>query len=329
MKQSTGDDRDGNPGCTRRAALGGLLAVGGLPAAFAAAPPRAVAPPLASQVVGAPGAGAPCAADVVGAAAAHGERQWTSSFMQLDPAEQFRQVMRIQRSLEDADDILHWYHFVMIAVPRGATPKAVVRWEGIELSRHERIGVDRYRLHGHNLSFPRDLRTGEWVTSVVNPVTGRTVDVPPMALTEDPGLVRSPAGTVTLDRPSAPPRMDYRVLRREGDVVKVDAIRVPPDTWPVTFLEIGHESAPAALFDDRSRTWLPSDVSGGYVFPWPRWMQMGDTPGHMFATWSGFKLRSVDQLPDEFRRRAERDFPQLLRVDRAPFRRAIPDLPPA
>jgi len=254
-------------------------------------------------------------------------RRWTSSFIALDPIEQFRPAMRIQRSLEEEDDILHWYHFILIAVPKDATPKAVVRWQGIEFSRHKRIGENRFRLHGHNLSFARDLQRGAFVDSVLNPVTQQRVDVPAMALTEDPGLVRSPAGTVTLDRPTAPPRPDYRVLRREGDLVKVDAIRVPPDTWPVTFLETGYEASPASLFDDPRHIWLPSEVSGGYVFPWPKWMQMGDAPGHMFATWSGHKLRSVDQLPIEFRQRAERDFPHLLQVDRKLLRTSIPGLP--
>jgi hypothetical protein len=301
------DDCRGGGTYARRDVLAALIATSAAPwgTAVAAAPPAA---PLAAT----------------GASADWTRRRWTSSFVQLDPVEQFRQVMRIQRSLEDADDILHWYHFVMVAVPEKATPKAVVRWEGIEFSRHERIGENRYRMHGHNLSFPRDLQTGEFVDSVVNPVTGRRVDVPPMALTEDPGLIRAPEGTITLDRPTAPPRPDYRVLRRESDVVKVDAIRVPPDTWPVTFLETGYEATPAALFDDPSNRWLPSEVSGAYVFPWPKWMQMGDAPGHMFATWSGYKLRSVDQLPEEFRRRAERDRPQLLHVDRAAFRRPLP-----
>jgi len=87
-------------------------------------------------------------------------RRWTSSFIALDPIEQFRPAMRIQRSLEEEDDILHWYHFILIAVPKDATPKAVVRWQGIEFSRHERIGENRFRLHGHNLSFARDLQRG-------------------------------------------------------------------------------------------------------------------------------------------------------------------------
>jgi hypothetical protein len=48
----------------------------------------------------------------------------------------------------------------------------------------------------------------------------------------------------------------------------------------------------------------------------------------MFAAWSGRKLRSVEGLPAEFRQRAARDFPELLRVDRRAFDRAIPDLHP-
>lgn len=266
--------------------------------------------------------GAPAAVDGVRS------QRGVSEFMTLDPVENFRQAMRLQRSLEDDDDILHWYHFIMVAVPLNATPKAVVRWEGIELSRHQMLSENRYRMHGHNLSFPRDLKTGQFVSEVVNPVSGMVVPVPPMALTQDPGLVRSPAGVISLDRPSTPPRPDYKVMRRENGFVKIDGIRVPPDSWPVTFLEMGTESTPADAFDDPKNRWLPTEVSGAYVFPWPTWMQMGDTPGHMFAAWSGCKLRSIEELPDEFRRRAARDFPELLRVDRRAFDRAIPDLHP-
>lgn len=251
-----------------------------------------------------------------------------SEFLALDPVENFRQAMRLQRSLEDADDILHWYHFTMVAVPLNATPKAVVRWEGIEFSRHQKIGENRYRMHGHNLSFPRDLKSGKFVSDVINPVTGKRVPVPPMALTQDPGLVRSPVGVISLDKPSAPPRPDYKVLRRENGFIKVDGIRVPPDSWPVTFLEMGTEAAPVELFEDVSNKWLPTEVSGAYVFPWPAWMQMGDATGHMFAAWSGCKLRSIDELPTEFRRRAEQEFPQLLSVDRRAFDRPLPDLHP-
>ncbi len=302
--------------CDRREAMAALLA-GSIGATLAATPALAATIPRPS------GTSKPAAS---GAYMAPG--RWTSQFLLLDPVQRFRQALRIQRSLEDEADILHWYHFVMVAVPLNATPKAVVRWEGIEFSRHQKIAEDRYRLHGHNLSFPRDLDSGRFVDAVMNPVTKKRVAVPPMALTGDPGMVRSPAGVISLDKPAAAPRPDYRMLRREGQFVRVDAIRVPPDSWPVTFLEMGFESSPAALFDDPAQLWLPSDVSGAYVFPWPKWMNMGEAPGHMFAAWSGYKLRSIDELPVEFRDRAAREFPQLLQVDRKPFAQPIEGLHP-
>jgi catechol 2,3-dioxygenase-like lactoylglutathione lyase family enzyme len=298
----------------RRRAMTSLLTAG------AAALGGSVVAPVGAQAPGP--APSPKPAPSAGPRAA---TPWTSEFLSgLDPVQRFRQAMRIQRSLEAEADILHWYHFIMVSVPVGRAPQLVVRWEGIELSRHRRIGENRYRLHGHNLSFPRDLQTGAFVDKVLNPVTGQMVDVPPMALTGDPGLIRSPEGVVSLDRPDAAPRAEYRVLRREGRFVKVDAARVPPATWPVTFLEMGYESTPIELFSDQARDWLPSEVSGAYVFPWPEWMRMPQgAGGHMFAAWSGYKLRSVEELPDEFRQRASIEFPKLLEVDVSAFDRPL------
>lgn len=250
-------------------------------------------------------------------------KNWTSEFLDYDPTTNFRQAMRLQRSLYDQDDILHWYHFIMVAVTPSHAPVPIVRWEGIEFSRHERIAEDVYRMHGHNLSFPRDLDTGDFTNDVYNPVTEKRVQPTMLALTGDPGLLVSPAGIITLDHPEGPFRPRYIKIRREGDFVKVDGIRVPPASWPVTFLEMGYEHAPAELYDDPSQLWLPTEVSGAYVFPYPDWMEMGDAPGHMFAAWSGYKLRSVDQLPQEFYQKAEAERPDLLKVDRLPFAKPI------
>ena len=257
-------------------------------------------------------------------ASEHGALGWTSEFLDFDERENFRQSWRIQRSLQDEADILHWYHFIMVAVPTGRAPQPVVRWEGIELSRHRLIGPDRYRLHGHNLSFARDLQTGKFTDRVVNPITGKIISPKPMALLEDPGLIASPAGNVPLDDPGAAPRKKYGVIRREGDIIKIDAIRVPPANWPATFLEMGSEATPAHLFFDDRLDWLPADVAGSYVFPYPDWMEMGDADGHMFAYWSGYKLRDADQLPPEFKQRANAEYPELLRVDLAQFDRPVP-----
>ena len=260
--------------------------------------------------------------------ATHGATRWTSNFLEFDPVTRFRHGLRVQRSLADEADVLHWYHFTMVAIPVGSAPVPVVRWEGIELSHHRRIGPDRYHMHGHNLSYPRALDSGAFVGDVLNPLTGERVKVPPMALTSDPGSVISPRGIIRLDAPGVAPRPEYRVFRREGEYVKLDAIRVAPAGWPVTFIEMGCESTPAKSFDDARLDWLPAEVSGGYVFPWPAWMNMGKSPGHMFAIWRGYKLRDIDELPLEFKRRTESEFPQLLQVDRRQFDTPIPGLHP-
>ena len=262
----------------------------------------------------------------VAASLPHDRFKWTSEYLDYDPLTNFRQTMRLQRSLHDEDDILHWYHFIMVAVVPGKAPRPIVRWEGIELSRHRKIGEDLYRMHGHNLSFPRDLESLEFVDEVLNPITGEMVRPGIMALTEDPGIIYSPKGIITLDNPNGKYRMKYSKIRREGHIVKIDGMRVPPAEWPATFLEMGYEQTPAQLFDDPAQLWLPTDVSGAYVFPYPKWMKMGDRPGHMFAAWSGYKLRSVEQLPSDFLARANDERPDLLHVDLTQFDR--PFTPP-
>ena len=257
-------------------------------------------------------------------ASEHGALGWTSDFLTFDPVENFRQSWRIQRSTADEAEILHWYHFIMIAVPVGRAPQPVVRWEGIELSRHRKIGERRYRVHGHNLSFARDLATGRFVDQVINPITGHTIRPGTMALTSDPGYFASPEGMVPLDSPKATPRPKYAMIRREGGIIKIDGIRVPPASWPGTFLEMGTESTPAQLFYNDALDWLPADVSGAYVFPYPDWMEMGNAPGHMFAAWTGYKLRDVAQLPAEFLARARMEHPELLAVDLKQFDRPVP-----
>ncbi len=109
------------------------------------------------------------------------------------------------------------------------------------------------------------------------------------------------------------------MFRIDDDIVKAEQIRVPPDNWFTPFIETSHNWTARSLFEDPSVTRLPMGTSGGYVFPYPRWLQMGDIPGHMFAIWSGKKLDGVHQLPAEYYARIERDNPELLTVDLTKF----------
>jgi hypothetical protein len=236
-----------------------------------------------------------------------------------------RQSYRILRNLHDNADVLFWYHFQMYAVVDGRRPEAVVRWEGIEFSHHRKLAPTVYQVAGHNLSFPRDIASGKWTDKARNPITNNSVDVPIMALTEDPGYVYTPKGVIPLDSPDAEPRIRHEQFLIEGDLMKIEQVRQPPASWPATFIETSTDWSPLALFEDEKLVDLPAGTAGGYIFPWPKWMNMGDQPGHMFATWSGRKLKSVDNLPEEFVARALSDRPDLLAVDTEKLTQPLPN----
>ncbi|MBM3514744.1 MAG: hypothetical protein FJX59_13690 [Alphaproteobacteria bacterium] len=236
-----------------------------------------------------------------------------------DKSEKLKAEMRLYRELSDEADVLLWYTFTVFIVAEGYKAQAFVRYEGIEFSHHKKIGENLYWAHGHNASYPRDLATGAFVSSVINPVTKMMVEVPPTILTEDPGMLYSPEGKRPLNRKDGTFTPRYSFIRIEDDLVKCEEIRVPPDGWPQPFVETSHNWTAKALFDDPKVRRLPMGTSGGYVYPFPRWLGMGDIKGHMFGIWSGRKLDGVHQLPAEYFDRTQREHPDLLKVDLKAF----------
>jgi hypothetical protein len=292
---------------SRRRFLGGALAL----------------PALGSLTAHAGGAeGTPAVADTRNVT--HGPRMESRLFSYDDPEEHQIQSFRILRNTHDDADVLFWYHFTMFTIVEGFAPRPVVRWEGIEFSHHRRLAKSIYRIHGHNLSFPRDLRTGLWTDSALNPITGAKVKVPPLALTQDPGYLYTPKGVVPLDDPGASPRIRTEQFLVEDDLIKIEQVRVAPASWPATFVETSTNWCNRSLFEDTTLPSLPTGTSGGYIFPFPTWLNMGEQQGHMFATWSGRKLGSVAELPDEFVRRAMPEHSDLLAVDMSVFEKPLP-----
>ena len=170
-----------------------------------------------------------------------------------------------------------------------------------------------------------DCRTGQWSDAATNPLTGETLKVEAVFLTADPGMLQSPRGTLTLDQ-QRPQWAPVNVLfRREGEVIKMEEIRTPPESWPTMFVESSCSFVPRREFANPRLTSLLYQTSGFYVFPYPRWMQMGDRPGHMLGAWSGRKLRGSHELPLEFRARAQRERPDLLAARWEAFEKPIPE----
>jgi hypothetical protein len=236
-----------------------------------------------------------------------------------DPVEKLKAEMRVYRDLADDADVLLWYHWTAFIVAEGRTVAPLVRFEGIEFSHHRKVGENLYRAHGHNLSYPRDLTTNEYIERIRNPVTGKDIAIPPTVLLEDPGMLYSPAGKRPLNRKSQEFTPRHSVFRIEGDHVKVEEIRVPPDNWVTPFIESSHNWSPRAAFEDPKVLRLPMETAGLYVFPFPKWLEMGDVKGHMVGFWSGRKLDGAHQLPIDFYTRTENWRPELLKVDLRKF----------
>jgi hypothetical protein len=227
--------------------------------------------------------------------------------------------MRLYRDLKPEADVLLWYHFTLFIVAEGRKVQPLVRFEGIEFSHHKKAGENLYMAHGHNASYPRDLNTGAFITETMNPVTGAKIKVPPTILTEDPGMIYGPKGKRPLNRKTEEFTPRYSLFRAEGGLVKAEEIRVPPDGWLTPFIEASHNWTPKALYDDDKVSRLPMGTSGGYVFPFPKWVEMGDIKGHMFGIWSGRKLDGTHQLPQDYFDKASAEHPELLKVDLSKF----------
>jgi len=230
-----------------------------------------------------------------------------------DRREKFKALFRLERDLRDEGTTLTTYQFMTYAVVYGSRPQPIVRWQGMEFSYFRRIRDLTWRIHAHNLSYPMHLTTGEFVSSAVNPFTGATLDIRPMKLLDDPGVLHGPQGYLPLDSKTTDWLDTFHVIRREGDLIKSEHIRPTPDGWPAMFIESSCSTVNRRDFLDTTITALPFQSAGFYVFPFPSWMQMGERPGHMIGSWSGRRaVNGVSDLPLRFRERVQRENPELL-----------------
>lgn len=274
------------------------------------------------------GAGAMTAASTADAASpkSGGLDPIESSFVEFpDEMSRFRAHMRFERDLRDQAEVTSWYHFTQYLVAPGFRPTPIIRFEGLEYSYFRRIGAQVWRVHGHNMSFPRDVQSGKFSDKALNPVTGESISVEPMFLTGDPGHLQSPKGFLPMERGEVRWTPLNAMFRIEGELIKMEQIRPAPESWPKMFVESSCSFVPRREFDNARITSLLYQTSGFYIFPFPKWMNMGDRPGHMLGFWSGRKLRGVRELPAEFRARAQRDRPDLLEARWEVFEKPVPE----
>lgn len=251
--------------------------------------------------------------------------QVQSEFLYFDdPVEEFRAHMRIERDLvEDEGSTITWYHWMVFMIPGDRRPEPLMRYEGIEYSYFRHLGNNNYRIHAHNISFPRDLKTNQFTDQVYNPITGETVHSPVSKILNDPGTIGSPIGFRNISGKGKVQDV-YRQFRREDNLIKLDSIRSAPPDWPATHIENSCQWVDLDLFANQTITSLPVHFCGHYAFENYSWLNMPKGKGHLSGFWDGKKINSPSEIPREMLDRMEREYPELLQPRWEDFEKPVP-----
>lgn len=249
----------------------------------------------------------------------------TSEFVEFDdPIEEFEAHFRIERDLvEYQGAALTWFYWMVYMVPGDRPPVPMLRYEGLEYSYFRKMADHTYRIHAHNISVPMSLETNDYMESMVNPLTGETIATPTNLLLNDPGTVHSPKGFRNVSSDGSRYTVPYRQFRHENGKMKLDSIRSAPPDWPLNHMESSIQEVDYDDFMDKSITSLATKSTGVYVFPYSKWMNMGDRPGHLLGYWDAYKIPTVQHFPDKFLGKLERDHPDLLEPRWDDFERPV------
>jgi hypothetical protein len=232
------------------------------------------------------------------------------------PAEHLRQLVRMQGSLRE-EDVPWWFTGVIFAVTGdAATPRPLVRFEGLEVYWFQHVGTG-YRLGGHTVTFFRDFATNEYLYEFRNPWTGRADAVKPAVQGGNLGFHYGEDGIwpVRLNGEafgSPAPRPLWVQWHAAGEQVWLQHQTVYPPGMPPMHGQRQSMFVSRRDFANRRLAALPAAFSSTVFMGWLKWMDMKDHPGHVIWHASGAKLRSIDELPREYRERAEREYPERL-----------------
>jgi hypothetical protein len=223
-------------------------------------------------------------------------------------------VLRVTGSLRE-EDVPWWYDGTIYAMVGEQGPLPLVRFEGMELYWIRHLPDGEYELIGNTVTFFRDIDSGAFLYEFKNPYTGAVNKVPPAVQGGGPGRgfnysVRGIRPTPFMDKmPEWPLILDWSFAR---DMVWLHNTTQYPPGMPPPRAQRQTMFVPLDRFNDPEVLNLPTVFSSTVFMPWLKWMDMGDRPGHLIWHASGAKLASIEQLPAEYRQRAEAEYPQYL-----------------
>ncbi len=230
------------------------------------------------------------------------------------PAEHLRAIVRTSASLKEVD--CPWYYNGTIyGIVGEEQPRALYRFTGMEMYRMIHVAADEYEMIGNTVTFFRDLATNEFLYDYKNPYTNALNK--PEAAVQGGKAGRGFEYSVRGIRPKMfkdkfPDETLNMWWTAAGDYVWLHDSTVYPPGMQAPRMQRKTNFVRRDQFMDPKVDSLAATFTAAVFMPWPKWMEMGDRPGHIMWHASGAKLKSVAEIPDEHRIRAMKEYPERM-----------------
>jgi Protein of unknown function (DUF1838) len=230
------------------------------------------------------------------------------------PAENLRAIVRTTASLKEVD-CPYYYNGTIYGVVGEEQPRPLYKFTGLEIYRMLHIAPDEYELIGNTVTFFRDLETNAFLYDYANPYTGAKNTVP--AAVQGGGAGRGFEHSVRGIRPKMfkdkfpdePLKMWWTAA---GDYLWLHDATVYPPGMQAPRMQRKTNFVRRDQFLDPKVDSLAAMFTAAVFMPWPKWMEMGDRPGHIVWHASGAKVKSIADVPAEHRERAIKEHPERL-----------------
>ena len=221
-------------------------------------------------------------------------------------------MVKMRCSLDQTEDVILWWNGTVFAQMPQKAPSALLGFEGYNICRAEKQADGVWRLLTRELTFYRDLKTGEIIDQWDNPYTGVRNDV--LQVANDPvNNVLNPPG-----RPSVMPWVEA------GDQLML-TMNIPlaypnplsPTDFPKQSSGEMYEGSEHFMFfvpraDIDNSDLKQATVAYGWtrIGPWLPWMEMGQAPGNLLYIAQGNKKASISELPADIQERVRTTYPE-------------------
>ena len=221
-------------------------------------------------------------------------------------------LVKMRCSLDPQEQVLLWWEGTLFAQEPEKKAAPLMGFEGYNICRAEKLADGTWRLVTRELTFYRDLATGQIIDEWDNPFSGERVEVVHVA--------NNPVNTVL----NAPGREEAMPWVEAGDTVMLTLnipLAYPNPLQPAQFpaessgpMYIGSEHfmffTPRAALEDPALSQVPVTYGWTRVGPWLPWMKLGTRAGGLLYVAQGNKRASVDELPEDIRARIARHYPE-------------------